>query len=268
MGHVALDQNQVGDTIRLVGYGVSSGNDQQGATAGTKRQVMAGINSIDDLFIFLGDARHNTCEGDSGGPALLPRNGQEEIIGITSFGDQGCAMGGYDSRVDDYAATFVDPYIQQFDPGQMQPPPPPPDMAQASQGSADMAQGSSTTPDMAHGTGATQQPDMAAATVENPGGFGAICHDHAACKTHLCAFTSDDTGYCSARCTPGDATGCPDGYACGTVGGDSFCQPVLSSMGRGTSGCTVGAGLPACAPTAPLLAALALLAAALRIRRR
>ena len=60
---------------------------------------------------------HLTCEGDSGGPGVHDhRRANEVIAGITSFGDQGCTQVGADTRVDVYADSFVQPYIDMFDP--------------------------------------------------------------------------------------------------------------------------------------------------------
>jgi hypothetical protein len=97
-----------------------------------------------------GDPQHITCEGDSGGPCLLSVGGVETIIGITSFGDQACQNVSFGSLMDDYADSFVIPYIHQFD-GMVAPVADmamssPPDMASrngANQGTGDMAASSS-----------------------------------------------------------------------------------------------------------------------------
>ena len=91
-----------GSAFRLVGYGVNAGTDTGGVSAGTKRQTTSTLFSYDDLFLEFKDPKHLTCEGDSGGPALLTRNGVELIAGITSFGDQGCTQAGFETRVDSY----------------------------------------------------------------------------------------------------------------------------------------------------------------------
>jgi uncharacterized protein (TIGR03382 family) len=74
------------------------------------------------------DPNHGTCNGDSGGPAFMTLGGVEVIVGITSFGDSNCTQGS-DTRVDVFG-TFVDTYVQMFDPVAT-PPPPPPDMTPA-----------------------------------------------------------------------------------------------------------------------------------------
>ncbi len=94
----------VGDNVKLVGYGVSNGAKQTGA--GAKRTVSAMVRAVDARLLFIGDGQHDTCQGDSGGPALATIDGVPTIVGVTSFGDAGCARGGYDTRVDRYG-TFI-----------------------------------------------------------------------------------------------------------------------------------------------------------------
>lgn len=131
MNRTALTNSDVGQTIRIVGFGVNSGNDTQGNSAGTKRQTTTPLTSYSTNFVQFGTATHDTCEGDSGGPAFMTLNGTEVIVGITSFGYQGCGGGATDTRVDTISVPFVDPYIAQFDPGFTNgAPTPPPDMAQ------------------------------------------------------------------------------------------------------------------------------------------
>jgi secreted trypsin-like serine protease len=94
-----------GHSVRIVGYGVNDGSAQTGA--GIKRAATTTIREIESKLLFLGDATHDTCQGDSGGPALGTIDGKETIVGVTSFGDVGCARGGYDTRVDLYG-SFID----------------------------------------------------------------------------------------------------------------------------------------------------------------
>jgi V8-like Glu-specific endopeptidase len=106
--HSALGAGDAGQGVRLIGYGLSNGQAQTGA--GTKRQTMANLNSVSATLLSIGDSQHETCEGDSGGPALFDVGGVETIVGVTSFGQLGCGGGGYDTRVDAYSA-FVDGYV-------------------------------------------------------------------------------------------------------------------------------------------------------------
>jgi hypothetical protein len=48
------------------------------------------------------------CSGDSGGPALVVRNGQEYVAGITSYGDQNCTLYGCSTKVDAFEDFIMD----------------------------------------------------------------------------------------------------------------------------------------------------------------
>jgi MYXO-CTERM domain-containing protein len=115
--HTPPAQTLVGTNARVIGYGESDPTNVN--TAGTKRQAMIGISGIDNLYVNFHDGAHGICEGDSGGPALVPvNNGVETIFGITAFGVQGCPLTvpSSDTRVDLYA-SWIDGYVQMFDPG-------------------------------------------------------------------------------------------------------------------------------------------------------
>ncbi len=114
LNHTPLSQAHMGQPIRLVGYGVINGWTQQGS--GKKRVTSTPLTDYDQSFITFGDSQKGTCQGDSGGPAFMMIGGVEQIVGVTSFGDQGCQQGGWDTRVDTIGAPFVDPYIAMHDP--------------------------------------------------------------------------------------------------------------------------------------------------------
>ncbi len=57
----------------------------------------------------------NTCDGDSGGPALDMINGRWVIAGITSVGDENCIVFGINTRVDPYA-TWIDGIVNGTEP--------------------------------------------------------------------------------------------------------------------------------------------------------
>jgi V8-like Glu-specific endopeptidase len=95
--------------VRLVGYGNNNGRANSGA--GIKRQVTTSLNDVTSKLLQIGDNKHETCNGDSGGPAFMNVNGVETIVGVTSFGQVGCTGGGYDTRLDLYT-RFIDGYVQ------------------------------------------------------------------------------------------------------------------------------------------------------------
>jgi hypothetical protein len=104
----ALAKTTVGQPLRLVGYGLNDGTRQTGA--GVKRQVVTALRSVAPMLIGVGDARHGTCNGDSGGPAFMKIDGLETIVGVTSYGNEDCSDGGFDARVDTDLA-FIDSYL-------------------------------------------------------------------------------------------------------------------------------------------------------------
>jgi secreted trypsin-like serine protease len=103
-----LSNALIGQPVRLVGYGLNNGVQQTGA--GTKRQVTTKLDAFNNQLLQIGDTKHQTCNGDSGGPAFMNINGVQTIVGVTSFGQVGCTgNGGFDTRVDTQLA-----FIQQF----------------------------------------------------------------------------------------------------------------------------------------------------------
>jgi hypothetical protein len=106
--HAALTAGMMGAQVRLVGYGLTSAS--QPNTSGVKRQAPATLNSFDAVKFSVGDAQHETCNGDSGGPAFMTIGGVETIIGTTSYGDTNCMLGGFDMRVD-AEVGFIDPFV-------------------------------------------------------------------------------------------------------------------------------------------------------------
>lgn len=99
--------SMVGQPVRLAGFGVSDGKTQGGV--GIKRSVSTRLDDYNGLLLHVGDSEHQSCEGDSGGPALMTIAGVETLVGVTSFGQVGCVGGGWHTRVDVLAA-FIDTY--------------------------------------------------------------------------------------------------------------------------------------------------------------
>jgi hypothetical protein len=119
---------QVGDALRIIGYGHDTAPLNTGF--GLKRQaaVSAGVGT-DELFIEVKEADGTqTCFGDSGGPAMqVGDDGVERIVGVTSFGFQSCTGGGYFTRLAAWADFLADFVTVEEQPEPPPPPPPPPD---------------------------------------------------------------------------------------------------------------------------------------------
>ena len=99
----------IGKRARVVGFGITLADRQD---AGSKRQTEITIDGVtDDLFSFSGE--RGICQGDSGGPTFMTQDGVEVVVGIHSAGDcnQAGAVFGIETRVDRFAASFIDPFI-------------------------------------------------------------------------------------------------------------------------------------------------------------
>jgi MYXO-CTERM domain-containing protein len=115
--HFPLPDATKGADARIVGYGITMGQDPTGASAGTKHEAPTKIFDFSPLTVTLFDKFHSNCEGDSGGPSLTMLDGKERIAGLTQVGYIGCPvnMASTSTRVDPYA-SFVDGYVNMFDP--------------------------------------------------------------------------------------------------------------------------------------------------------
>jgi hypothetical protein len=104
----------VGGAARIVGYGQV----QYGKYNVIKHEaatVLASIGPVDTVVV--GDVKHRSCIGDSGGPALVKIEGTETIVGVDSYAETtGCLEAASYRRTDVYTA-FLDEYA---------PPPAPP----------------------------------------------------------------------------------------------------------------------------------------------
>lgn len=99
----ALNSSWIGTELLHVGYGASNGFDQTGG--GLKRAVAMPILSMNSTHFEYGGSGRNTCNGDSGGPALFrTTTGTYLVAGVTSYGDETCSSYGADVRVDAYLA--------------------------------------------------------------------------------------------------------------------------------------------------------------------
>ncbi len=96
------------EALTLVGYGLDP-NAARSQSLGIKRKVRTDVRGFTKTgieFVAGGDGR-DSCEGDSGGPALA-RNaaGEFRLVGITARGSDPCGDGGF-YGVPYYALSFV-----------------------------------------------------------------------------------------------------------------------------------------------------------------
>ena len=120
MNRATLPSTLTGQTVRLVGYGVTNHADDPQLTAGIRRTMSTQVQGFDAELVRVGDATHNGCDGDSGSPLLLTIGGSEQLIGVMSFSDTACTiLTGY-ARVDKYADSFVQAFIDAEDPPGME----------------------------------------------------------------------------------------------------------------------------------------------------
>ncbi len=79
----AFDSSYAGEVATFVGFGLT---DPAGQIDGQKRLVdMEIIDSTGTVFYY-GDEEANTCNGDSGGPALFDFGDGDRVVGVTSWG--------------------------------------------------------------------------------------------------------------------------------------------------------------------------------------
>jgi V8-like Glu-specific endopeptidase len=119
-GSFAMDATWVGKSVTQIGYGFTSGNF---TGSGVKRELPTTIGDVHDGVLGLAENGTGTCQGDSGGPTLWDAGGGvTQVIGVSSYGSQGCPGGGYMSRTE-LCAAWLDSVAGPFQV--------PPDMAPA-----------------------------------------------------------------------------------------------------------------------------------------
>jgi MYXO-CTERM domain-containing protein len=147
------------------------------AGAGVKRQTSTVLSDFSDLLVHFSDGQHETCNGDSGGPAFMTIDGQEVIVGLTSFGDATCTQGGFDTRLD-AVVSFIDPFIQANDPN------------------AANSQNGSGTPIPPTGPQPAQSNGGTATRPANGHATGDACVHDADCASNVCGIGDHGTLVC------------------------------------------------------------------------
>lgn len=231
-----LTVNDIGKSLRLVGFGISSGTDTQGTTAGTRRTVGTHVTDVDSNLVYFGDSQHNVCEGDSGGPAFMDVNGVSTIVGVTSFGDKTCAQGGADTDVGAYYDSFIAPHIA------------------AAEGNPPPTHTTSTKDGGTTSTSGTDAGGTSTGTTDPGTQLGGMCSAASECMSGICTEGGKEQ-YCTQSCNLDDASSCPPSMHCQTVSGAPYC--VLP--GKKSGGCSASAAGSAPAGAAGSLGSVLLL---------
>jgi hypothetical protein len=89
--------------VKMIGYGETS----QGAGDTARRMASNSIASVKSLYFTIAGSsgtNGNACYGDSGGPVLLTRTGQEVVAGVLSYITGACGTNTLVTRLDLYSA--------------------------------------------------------------------------------------------------------------------------------------------------------------------
>lgn len=226
----------IGVAVTFVGYGMTSAGGSFGRQFELvgKESVSCSLFGASDTNLLCFDQQDGTgqCQGDSGGPTFVEIEGAQTVVGVTSFGDQDCAILGADTRVDAEIA-WVDQTIG--------------DSLQCvwdgvctagcvgANNDLDCPQ-CATDDDCGDGmvcdAGSTCVPEPF-----SPGGLGAACVDDTECAGELCLINGEDHA-CSQTCNV-DANDCPDGFDCMAFEDGGACW---ASPGGGGGGCAASGG--------------------------
>jgi hypothetical protein len=266
------DAALMGATVRVVGYGTTSGT---AIDSGEKRQGTAAVSEVGATTITLRPAPSQPCSGDSGGPQFLAVGGAESLAAVTSHGDSTCADHATGTRVDAYLDSFVRPYLESMMPG----------AARAGErclfpehcggascvAAADEPRIHYCAPPCSAGASCPAGMTCAGAQCRyptpTPGAIGSACSRDEQCVGGDCV----ETGACSRRCVLGKGD-CPGGFECTRLGGTRFyCTPVPREpepMPEATGSAPCAARVAGPSASAPVLAHVVALALAVELARR
>ena len=198
-----------GGLYRAVGFGIYDRDTR--ALDGKKRTAMFRIESFPSTYVEVTDPTPDdavntvVCQGDSGGPGFITVGTDEVLAGVHSYSIEGCFNPSGDTRVDLFAAVFVQPWIDANDPS-------------CGVDGLCARKGCSADPDCepcgADGTCATDcaLPDWDCPTQQ----LGQTCRADSQCTTGRCVAWEGDprVKYCTEACS-GDS--CPSDMTCQLV---------------------------------------------------
>jgi hypothetical protein len=216
---MTVDDLIVATQVRVVGYGFTVAGDTSPPMrlSGTSR-----IMSIDELQFTSTADPAQTCEGDSGGPALAQMIGPERIVGVASSGDATCTQFSKHTRVDVHYGYIADLVARTSAGGAAAgdrcwyP-------ANCGAGTCTAALDDSrlsfcaTTCDAGCAEGTSCSDGLCRHPTPSPGALGAPCNVDGDCVDALCVSPANVAqAVCTVRCfsdLPGFT--CPSGTACG-----------------------------------------------------
>ena len=240
-----IDATLVGRDVRLVGFGIVAAG--AGATAGTRREGTARIETIEATTVRVVPAPSLTCAADSGGAAFIDVDGVPRLVGITSRGDGACVSHTVLSRVDVAWTSFVEPFVRDASPGAAA------DLA-VCYGDAHCARGKCVVAADAPAIRYCAPPCGANATCPSelrctdgfclhptptPGALGSTCTP-TSCRVGECRSVASAESRCTRRCLPDE--GCGAGFDCvHEQGAAYYCVPHVEAPRDDGDGCAYAA---------------------------
>lgn len=217
-----LDATYVGQTFRVVGFGVTAAG---AGDEGVKRFGTAQVAVVDPTELTADPAPEQACVGDSGGPALFDDGGTTVITGVVSRGDSACTSYSIYVRLD-VERAFIDAYLADTAPGTVH-------TGDACLYPDHCAEGpclqTADDPALWFCSEACDRDDDCPPAMNcvadqcryptpSPGAIGSDCEVPADCSSAVC-----HDGVCSIECLGQDVV-CPDGFVCEHQGGlDYYC---------------------------------------------
>ena len=255
----------MGEAVRIIGFGITveNGNDN-----GQKRQGSTVVDGVYVGVFTMSQSPSGVCSGDSGGTALVVRNGVEVLGGIHSRSD--CTTQGIDTRVDWYMDD-INNFLGNV---------PPAGCGADGQCASGCSQPDPDCPCAADGFCTAACPNLTTDPDCNPN-----CVADGICVSSGCPLPDPDCtpicigdGFCNPACNGNDpdcAPTCPvDGVCDPSCPGDPDCwvagdTPAIEYHGEAQSSCSLGASrpMPSGAPTLAALAGLGLALGRRRARR-
>jgi MYXO-CTERM domain-containing protein len=234
-----LDASLVGQTLRMVGFGVTA---PDAGDSGTKRSGTARVTGLDPVDVTVVGAPSLPCRADSGGPALLDDGSGERIAAVVSRGDAACVVSGAFARIDVARASFIAPYLAATGPGTAATGDPCFYDGHCAEGTCRQAADDPLLYFCARPCGDGCPAAMTCAASEcrhplpSPGALGSSCLGAEECTSDDCYRPDDGDGTCTRSCL-GKPDSCPAGFECAAI--DTFVNNCLPEPGG--CGCTAGA---------------------------